>query len=351
MPAPSPPPPEAAALPAEERATLDTVAQAIAASPHPAAGEMVELLSRHRERCAGVAAALACYPKVLEERSLGRRVRSLDTLVDLLAGANDADVEMFLPMRAIVGRTLLMARLNLWRFVRYVLLDALPATSPRRAPLLDEAETFLLRCVHTKLAEEVLSSIGMSSELSEPVRRNAARLLVSVWDAEPSPEVRAFFPLLEAVWNARRQIRVNLGTMLGLSETMMLLQRGCDPRFVHYFVEAGRSRAEALAFQEFLMGIPSEKIESLEQLLEERGGGSLSREETDRLLPRRDEVHGVHPGIESYRLYRERHLQAAARRLRGLPGPKHTAEEYVMIHFLERLDRDGPASVGATAGD
>ena len=42
-----------------------------------------------------------------------------------------------------------------------------------------------------------------------------------------------------------------------------------------------------------------------------------------------------HESRGTYHFYRERALQAAARRLRRLPGPKHTAEEYMLLYFLE----------------
>ena len=43
-----------------------------------------------------------------------------------------------------------------------------------------------------------------------------------------------------------------------------------------------------------------------------------------------------HGGVRAYRFFRERQLQAAARRLRNEPGPRRTAEEYVMLYFLEK---------------
>ena len=37
-----------------------------------------------------------------------------------------------------------------------------------------------------------------------------------------------------------------------------------------------------------------------------------------------------------YLFFVKRHLEAHARRIRNLPGPKRTAEEYVMVYFLEQ---------------
>ncbi len=337
-------------FPEEEQFSLRRVGEAIARSGHPAAAEMLGAIARQITRIEGVGAALAAFPPVFREATLGARKRDLATLVELHARATDADMDMFLPTRAVLGRALLLARLNSWRLLDYVTEESVPAADPTRPALRREVDRWLHRCVYSVLTEEVLSAISMDAGLAVEVRREAVRNLVSIWDGTPSAEVRAFFPLLEAVWSARRQLRVNVGTMLGFSEMMMLLQAGCDPQFVHYFAQARRSRDEAQAFQEFLIGVSTEQILSLEQLLQATGRTSMSREEAAQALGERGpDAAAAHPGVRAYLIFRERYLQAAARRLRQLPGPKHTAEEYVMIYFLERqadLARPG-GGVGA----
>jgi hypothetical protein len=335
----------------EERLTMLRVREALADAPQPAGSEIAEALARHVERVEGVAAALRAFPPVFRESALGRRRRDLDTLVELHAGASDADLDMVLPTRALVGRALLMARMNAWRLLDYATGEAVPAEHPARPLLRREVDRWLHRCVFSKLAEEVLSALSMDRALARPVRRAAVGHLVSIWDGAPSPEVRAFFPFLEAVWSARRQLRVNLGTMLGFSEMMMLLQAGCDPQFVQYFAQARRIADEQQAFQEFLVGVTTEQIHSLEQLMQRTGRTSITREEADLALGRTPDAGTprAHPGVRAYHFYRERYLQAAARRLRDLPGPRHTAEEYMMIYFLEREGRRGDRG-GGNAG-
>lgn len=337
----------ASPFPEEERETLQRVHDALERSGHPASAEMQRAMTRQLARIDGVAVALAAFPGVFRESTLGARKRDLDTMVELFARATDADVDMFLPTRALLGRALMLARLNAWRLLDYAIEDALDAADPARPALRREVDRWLHRCVYAVLAEEVLSAISMAAQLERPVRREAVRHLVSIWDGAPSEQVRAFFPLLEAVWNARRQLRVNLGTMLGFSEMMMLLKAGCDPQFVQYFAHARRTRDEAEAFKEFLVGVTTEQIQSLEQLLQATGRTSMTREEAAHALGKgaADSASG-HLGVRAYLIYRERYLQAAARRLRNLDGPKHTAEEYMMIYFLQSEAR--PAS-GRTA--
>lgn len=332
----------------EERLTLLRARETLAQGAQPAAGEITEALARHVERVEGVAEALRAFAPVFRESSLGSRRRDLDTLVEIYAHASDADLDMILPTRALLGRALLMARMNAWRLLDYATAEAVAETHPARPLLRREVDRWLHRCVYAKLAEEVLSAISMDRGLARPIRRAAVGHLVSIWDGQPSPEVRAFFPLLEAVWHARRQLRVNVGTMLGFSEMMMLLQAGCDPQFVQYFAQARRTDDEQQAFQEFLVGVTTEEIHSLEQLMKSTGRTSMSREEAEQALGRASSLGPVraHPGVHAYHFYRERYLQAAARRLRSLPGPKHTAEEYMMIYFLEREARRGDRGDG-----
>jgi hypothetical protein len=291
-----------------------------------------ELCLKHIERIHSIRDSLDSYPAVLEETSLGRRERSLFTLVELIANATDADYEMYLPTRSLLWRSITMARLNFWRLLRYLTEEA--AADDKK--LLNEIEKRVHACVYLKLAEELLLSIAMDSALPRAIRDKAVRSLTSLWDSTPSKAVREFYPLLEAVWEARRNIVVSIGTMLGISEIMRLLQAGCAPEFVDHFSRDRMSRDESLAFQEFLIGVSSEKIHDLEQLMEDTGRTSLSPEEAEEALglePTQPEDAGT--GVEAYHFHRERHLQAAARRLRELPGPKHTAEEYMLVYFLE----------------
>ena len=321
-----------APLGADERRTLELAWRALAASEHPQREELLDLVARHVERSGELGDALQSFPLVFEEHTLGRRRRDLDTLVDLLEKASDADFDLFQPTRASIVRALVLARLNLWRLLRYL---AEEAFGEGERALQDAIDARLHACVYEKLTEELLASVCMESSVPRALRRLATADLVSLWDDSPSEQVRAFFPLLEATWEARRRMRVSVGTMLGVSEIMRLLQAGCATQFVDYFSRSRLTKDEGMAFQEFLIGVSSEQLLSLEQLLEDTGRCSLSPEEAEAALGlERRREHG-HLGVAAYHFYRERYLQAAARRIRNLPGPKHTAEEYMLLYYLE----------------
>lgn len=321
----------------EKQATLCGIADLLAGSPLPSHADIRQLLRATVQRVDSLSQALASWPPVFEEQTLGARRRGLGTLVDLLAGATDANLDLFLPTRALVGRTLLMAELNAWRLASHVLEQVLPAGAAAH-PLREQVDRWLHECIHTKIAEEVLDAICSDGVMERRVRERGVEALAQIWENRPAYRVRNFFPLLEATWNARRRIRVSIGTLLGVSEILRLIQAGCDPRFVDYFSRPRLTQDEREAFQEFLIGVPTEEIHSLEQYMAQSGRTALSPEETAHVLtpvsPQRDEAR--HPGVRAYEFFRERYLQAAARRLKKLPGPKKTAEEYVMIYYLDR---------------
>ncbi|MFT7516633.1 MAG: hypothetical protein ACI84O_000418 [Myxococcota bacterium] len=315
-----------------EQSAINSFWEVLTESKHSDSEHFQKLCLKHIERIHSIRDAMNSFPAVLEEKSLGRRERSLFTLVELIANATDADYEMYLPTRSLLWRSITMARLNFWRLVRYLTEEVAPADDH----LFNIIENRVHACVYLKLAEELLLSVAMDSALPRSVRDKSVRSLTSLWDATPSKAIQKFFPLLEAVWDARRNIVVSVGTLLGISEIMRLLQAGCAPEFVDHFCRERMSRDEGLAFQEFLIGVSSEQLHDLEQLMAETGRTSITPEEAEEALglePSQPEDSGI--GVEAYHFHRERHLQAAARRLRHLPGPKHTAEEYMLVYFLE----------------
>jgi len=326
----------------EEIRTVHRLLGAIEASDHPDRQAFHRGVRDHVHRTEAVAEALAAYPMVFHETRLGERRRSLESLVEVLAGATDANFDMFIPTRALVGRALLMAELNCWRMMYHVSgeLETRSRVHPELSAIRAEVDRWLHDCVHVKITEEILGAVTMDPERPFRIRERALRYLAQIWEDRLTYRVRNFFPLLDAAWTARRRIRVSVGTLLGVSEICRLIQAGCPPEFVDYFSRPEMSEDERLAFQEFLIGVPTEELGNLERLMEETGRTSLSPEETAAALHREHDParrpHGDdrHPGVQAYELFRERYLQAAARRMKHLGGPLRTAEEYLMHYFL-----------------
>lgn len=318
----------------KERATVRRVHDAILAKDpgsHFAAtvrrnvvliGELAELLSR--------------YPSVFDTQSLGKRQRNLASLIDMLSRANLSNFEVFLPTRALLGRTLIMAEMNFYRFLRYVCSEALGQSEARGH--LPRIEEHLYHCIYTRLAGELLTNISSDPQINLEIRQRAVLSLLHVRE-QVAVRISDFLPVLQATWDARRNVVVAGGTLVGTTEMFQLLERGCDGRFVDLLVRPDHTENEAAAFREFLFGVTTEQLAQLERQRDETGQQSSCLEDIKPLaaLASLDDS-TKDPTLAMFEFFLSRHLQAAARRQGDLPGPKRTAEEYVMIQFLRTHD-------------
>lgn len=316
---------------AEERATIAEIYTEIARSTHPEAPRLSRSIRTHIQRLDRLGSVVARYPSPIEAQTLGRSRRGLDTLVDALCRTTPVNFEFFLPTRALLGQGLDMAEANFYRMLRRTCEEVLPHD---KAQLLYDKATDRLRvCLYTKLVEEVLSDIASDSSVSRPVRREAVAALAQIWESRLSYDVRKFFPVLEATWEARQKITVTGGTLGGTQEVFELFREGCDPKFVDVFTRIEQSEDEVEAFREFLFDTSFEELNRLTQEMIESKTYSVS-------------LHGAQMsdhrdvGRLFYEFFRSRHLQAMARKMADIPGPKRTAEGYVMIHFLLRTQSE-----------
>jgi len=258
---------------------------------------------------------------------------SVDGLVDHLSRVSEVDFELRCPTKAVMGQGYLVAKINF--------IDALE--SAMRAvsgptDLLGRLRVERAQSIFTRLAEELFIGIVTDRAAAPPVKRRAAELLLRVWESRLLTEIDDFAPALEAAWEARNQVKPVLGTMLGSHEIFRMFQEARDERFLDYFVEGEVSPEQAGAFEEFLFGLAHEDIARLRAHLTERGLAAISRDDAARLLGR-DRVGDDGPDegpMALYTSYKRRKVKASYRALTGATGPKRTAEEYVMLSFLQR---------------
>jgi len=265
------------------------------------------------------------YPSPRDPQTLGSRTRGLQTLVETLCHASPADFEFLLPTRALLGRALVMAESNFFRFLRHVCVEALPGSEG--VALRDAAVQRMHVCLYTKLVEEVLSELACDAEMQLEVRSRAVAALAQIWEHRLTYRVRDFFPILEATWSARQKFTAVGGTLSGTHEMFALFQAGCDPRFVDCFMRPDPDADEIEAFREFLFGATSEELDQLSRDMAASGATSVPI--TDQAV-----TGGQDAVTVFYSFFRMRHLQAVSRRLAKVPGPKRTAEAYVMISYL-----------------
>jgi hypothetical protein len=266
------------------------------------------------------------YPSPQQEQVLDGRRRGLDTLVEAMVQCDQASFPFRAPTQALVGRAMNMAQINFLRLCWHAA-GGLPE-GPRATALRETAARLLRASVHTRLVEEALVDIVTDGVVRKELRGQAVRNLAQLWGDRLTWRAHAFFPILAATWEARQRVRVVGGTLLGNSELMQLLVAGGEPEFVELLLDQDYGEVEVQAFREFLFGTSSEELDRLAARMAKEGLSSI--EIDSRIGEQR-----LDAGSLLFEFFRHRLVQCGARRLMGLPGPRHTAEGYVMLAWLE----------------
>jgi hypothetical protein len=323
----------------DDQRLITAITGALRACSSLHAAPLEKTISDAAIRLERLAALMLEYPSLLECQLLGAQRRDTSSLIEALSQTTLFTVDMILPMRAMVGQTYVMARLNFFRLLHQVVQEALCEREDFTS-LEDAIGQRISQSIHAKVIESLLIAIVSDNTLDAPVRTKSARALTYLWEDRFSRGIETFFPVLEATWEARRKITVQLGTLVGVSEIFSLMRAGGDPRFVDYFSRQTCPEEEIQAFREFLFGLSTEHIESLNTSIKNGDRMVLSPGCTDTLLSLPPSFLYHHTATDFvtqlYLFFFKRHLEALTRRVSALPGPKRTAEEYVMIFFLEQ---------------
>ncbi len=294
--------------------------------------ELAAAIRAQKDNLDCLGSALARYPSPLEAQRLGDRSRSLDTLVHALSSAERVGFGLRAPTQSVVGRALSTAQINFFRLLWHACAHLQHDSD---GPSLRERAARALRTsVYTHLVEEVLTELATDGQQPQPLRARAVRQLAQLWAHRLTWRVSEFFPMLEATWEARSQVRVLGGTMLGTSEMFQLMTKGGDPAFVEFLMERTHADDAVLAFREFLFDRSYEELERLVDRMAKEGRSSIELDAEVRDGER-------DAGSIFYEFFQTRLLQANARRLARLPGPKHTAEGYVLLAWLEQITDPG----------
>lgn len=269
--------------------------------------------------------------------SLGGEGRSEGTLVEHLISLDGLAGDLALPLKATLSRTYLLTKINFLRgFVKAT--TALEESSPEFHEFSHDLREELGQSIYTLLGEELFLALLRKPDVEERTKRRAADKLITVWD-DAHLEIDDFAPLLESAWHARNRITSDFGCLVGAAETFRLVCEDCSPEVLDYFARDGRSTDESSAFEEFLFNMTFEELAQLRRAMREQGLTAVSAKWASNILGRPiDELehsHEIDP-IALYRSYNRRQLAADFRLMAGAPGPRRTAEAYLMIHLLDQ---------------
>lgn len=323
---------------------LTDISNALESCDNPHATHLEQTIYESIERLNNLASVMQAYPSLLQSQSLGQQKRDSTSLIDALSHSTLFTVDMLLPMRALVGQTYIMARLNFFRLLHQVVQEALGDCTDFTM-LEDAIGKQISQSIHAKVIESLLISMVCDNTLEDAVRTKGADVLTRLWDNRFSKRIEAYFPVLEATWEARRHTTVQLGTLMGVSEIFALMREGGDLRFVDYFSRQTCPEEELQAFREFLFGVSTEELKILDDKMKDGQHPVFTTKDaatTLSLPPTYLYNHSATDFVtQLYLFFVKRHLEAHTRRIRGLYGPKRTAEEYVMVYFLEEACAGG----------
>jgi len=268
--------------------------------------------------------------------ALGGEARDESTLIEHLCTIDGLSGDLSLPLKATLSRTHLLTKINFLRgFVKATgaLRDVAAA-----ARMTHELREEVAQSIYTLLAEELLLALLRKPDVTRRTKQRAADQLITIWD-DAALEIDDFAPLLESAWHARNRINSAYGTLLGATETFRLVREDCNPEVLEFFGRDGMSADESAAFEEFLFNMTSEELALLRRAMQQQQIGVASpawaAEVLGRQIEELEHSHEIDP-MALYRSYQRRQLAADFRLMSAAPGPRRTAEGYLMVYLLDQ---------------
>ena len=355
-------PSAAATHPASAASVLASSSMSSLSVPAPAFG--VPVLDRHESELVTAAMALVSErsptdAKILEgliaelkatselldrqrplrrPTALGGEPRDEQTLIDHLCTIDGLSGDLALPLKATLSRTYLLTKINFLR--GFVKATSAIKDVPDCAKMAHDLREELAQSIYTLLAEELFLALLRKPDVTRRTKQRAADQLITVWD-DAMLEIDDFAPLLESAWHARNRINSAYGTLLGASETFRLITEDCSPDVLEFFGRDGMSADESAAFEEFLFNMTCEELATLRRAMQQQHLSAASPAWAAEILGRQIEEleHGPKHEIDPmalYRSYQRRQLAADFRLMSGAPGPRRTAEGYLMVYLLDQ---------------
>ncbi len=297
------------------------------------------------ERLADIARMAKNFPPLLNGKDEGANGFSADRLVHVLCSIDTGMSSLNMPVRAVMGSAFLTGKVQLFNAL-HEHLERYPNSDHEELSRAVKAQ--LSKSIYTMLLASLLWDVVRNQANPVAIRERSATELVRLWESPERLSVADFFPVLEAVWNARNRVEVKYGALMGVTEFFQLIREACPVLFLSYFTREDIPDEERDAFEEFLFGIPGEELDRLRKVMLEKGVNVIDQKfasSTLKLPSGRAPASGTPQAL--YASHRRRQRAAELRRLTGFPGPKNTAEGYLLLHLLARSIQPPDATGGA----
>lgn len=309
----------------------------------PEAFESARHLKQVIDQLVRLRQVVTAYPSIVLSHTVAGEQRDVFTLTDAICRSNPFTIEAYMPTRAVVGRSYLVAKFNFFRLLTKIVNHHMVEGLDRKT-LIDELSVFILQAVFTVIAEDLLVTIASNHKMNLDLRRKATFLLADLWEHRTSRSVRDFFPFLESIWSAKTRVEITYGTLSGTTEILALMREGCAPEVIDYFTRDQISEDERHALLELVFNSTYEELVTMRNWMKAHDKQVLGPNDVAQIF--NVPLSSLHQTIgtpkDMFFTFRERQVTAYHREIQDLPGPKKTAEEYLMIYFLEQSDIQAP---------
>ncbi len=245
------------------------------------------------------------------------------------------DFELRLPGRTIFGKALIDLEISFWGFLSFAIERAFDHTRVGLT-FLKSVEKHLSARVYNRMTAELLISVSTNVHIDRSTREKAVFYLARLWEDTTIQAMRNFAPLMESIWNARKEAKVVMGTMMGIQEMFDMQIHGATHYFLDFFAEHADDDEVRGAFREFLFGATYEELAGKDRERRKKGVVSTSGVDLEAIgLSKGPDTTMRERALGIYRFFTKRKLEAQARLIANAPGPKRTAEELLLVYFIE----------------
>ncbi len=284
---------------------------------------------------------IAHFPSLKEAQEQGGKTRDISTLVESLLIKRDGDKMLHLPSKAILGKGFIVAK-----FHTFCAMEKIATHSIQCEDLVQRLRRACLDILFNIMAEDVYISLLDNESIAVDLRKQIAFGLISLWERRSDQTATGMAPVLDTIWNARRNLTPALGTMIGTSE-LLLLTMAMDEQWCKFIAVKMGEEDAAMAMEEFLFGISYEEIQKLRSNIRKKNLNAIGRDEAAKILGRPSTYFKADTETEKesfeprdfYLLYSIRRENARARQRLELQGPHYTLEDHYM-HFILETDKD-----------
>ncbi len=271
------------------------------------------------------------YPSILDQRSFGSEVHSIETLIEILYrdGCNHT---VLLPTKIVVGRSFMVAKFNYLGFL-LKLIDRHHELTGFREDIQRSWEMVIFSLLIEDVYQVIIERDGY---YPTDLRRQAAVDLIYLWEYRFDRNVSSYTPNLVDLWRVRKRIAPVFGTMLGTVELMKLSSLLSD-RWHQFLISMGDEREVIQALEEFIFGLTFEQITSVRRNMQIQHRSVIGRDELGKLTGTSgylEELTSIDPRA-MYRFYQRRARQILKRTYGDIPGPRRTLEEILLVYLIE----------------